>query len=300
MAGATTTMSQTPIPDSGVLSRLIDRTLRCELFDCAATACTHPYSTGWRTAPFMVCAQAVGVDSRIEFSERPALLLRDGEAFIIPAGVPHCITMLAPVTAMSYWSHMQFTVFSCVDLLEIIAPPTILSAAPAARLGALNRELSRLKPLTSLAATVQRRILALQLLAIIIDTTSPSPHRLARLFEIQRVAPALQLIDRQLQDPELGITSLCAVSRLSASRFRTLFRAAVGMSPLDYLQARRMRRAEQLLLGGDERVKAVAALSGWNDQFHFSRSFKRAHGMSPSAYREAGRRSGLAPAGPPS
>jgi len=298
MAGATTTMSQTPVPESGVLARLIDRTLRCELFDCDATVCTHPYSTGWRTAPFMVCAQGVGVDSRIEFSERPALLLRDGEAFAIPAGVPHCITMLAPVTAMSYWSHLQFTVFSCVDLLEILAPPIILSGAPAVALGSLNRELARLKPVNTLSATVQRRILTLQLLAILIDATTPSPHRLARLFEIQRVAPALQLIERQLQDSALGIASLGAVSRLSASRFRAVFRAAVGTSPLDYLQSRRMRRAEQLLLGGDERVKAVAALCGWNDEFHFSRIFKRAHGMSPTAYREAGRRSGLAPAGP--
>ena len=277
------------------MSRLIERSLDVELFDCDVSTCTFPFTTGWRTAPFLVNAHGTGVDSRIDFIDRPSMAMRDGDACCIGAGIRHCITILHPGSGISRWSHIQFTVFASLDLLTVVAPPVILKGRAAIRIGDINTRLTALKQDQRIQAVVQRRILLFEFLSTLLEAGAgmSQDRGLERLRQVQRVAPALGLIDSRLQDPELTVLDLADACQLSASRFRSVFKSAIGSPPQDVLQSRRMRRAEQLLLSSDDKVKAVAALSGWADEFHFSRIFKQLHGMSPRSYREQGRESGL-------
>jgi transcriptional regulator GlxA family with amidase domain len=69
---------------------------------------------------------------------------------------------------------------------------------------------------------------------------------------------------------------------------RTLVRrfgAAVGQTPIAYLQAVRLEAARALLEAGDMPVQAVAAQVGYNDASSFSRLFRKGVGLSPGAYR---------------
>ena len=47
----------------------------------------------------------------------------------------------------------------------------------------------------------------------------------------------------------------------------------------------RLRHAQELLLSTDASVAEVGVRSGFADQFHFSRQFKAAFGLSPRGYR---------------
>ncbi len=73
---------------------------------------------------------------------------------------------------------------------------------------------------------------------------------------------------------------------LSAAQLTSLFRQHVGMPPLRYQNSLRMALARELLDSTDLTVSAVARASGYGDPLYFSRHFSRAHGMSPSQYRE--------------
>lgn len=69
---------------------------------------------------------------------------------------------------------------------------------------------------------------------------------------------------------------------------RTLVRrfgAAVGQTPLGYLQAVRLEAARALLEAGDMSVQSVAAQVGYSDASSFSRLFRQGVGLSPGAYR---------------
>ena len=70
------------------------------------------------------------------------------------------------------------------------------------------------------------------------------------------------------------------------------FAAAVGTTPLGYLQAVRLDAARALLEAGDLGVQAVATQVGYSDVSSFTRLFRHGFGLSPGAYR---RRFRLAP-----
>ena len=75
--------------------------------------------------------------------------------------------------------------------------------------------------------------------------------------------------------------------KLSVSyvHFRRLFRQITGWSPGQYLLECRLRRAEKLLMTSRLRVSEISSECGFEDEFHFSRIFKKHRAMSPSHLR---------------
>ena len=84
---------------------------------------------------------------------------------------------------------------------------------------------------------------------------------------------------------EQGVTSadLEAVTGLSRYALTRHFRACLGTSPHRYLVMRRLDRARSLLLKGASLADA-ALRSGFADQSHMTRHFKKAHGVPPGRW----------------
>ncbi len=74
---------------------------------------------------------------------------------------------------------------------------------------------------------------------------------------------------------------------MSPSRFQHLFKAEVGIAPAHYLRALRMEQAKTLLQTSRLTVKQIMNGVGVEDKSHFAREFKKAYGLTPSAYRAA-------------
>jgi AraC family transcriptional regulator len=95
----------------------------------------------------------------------------------------------------------------------------------------------------------------------------------------------LEYIHEHLDDA-LRLRDLAAVAHLSPYYFARRFKASTGLPPRRYVIARRVERAKQLLRGGDDLTLAqVAARSGFWDQGHFTRHFKRLVGVTPKHFR---------------
>jgi transcriptional regulator GlxA family with amidase domain len=102
-----------------------------------------------------------------------------------------------------------------------------------------------------------------------------------------RITWVMEYMQQHLAAP-LTVPDLAAKVHLSASRFRELFSAQTGMAPLEYLQALRLRRARVLIERTFLNVKDVMGIVGYNDPSHFSRDFRRYHGVTPSSLRGTG------------
>ena len=64
-----------------------------------------------------------------------------------------------------------------------------------------------------------------------------------------------------------------------------------GMTPNDYIRKIRLEKAAELLLTTNMTAAEVAYKVGFDDQYYFSKSFKRYFGQPPSQYRKGSEKS---------
>jgi len=103
----------------------------------------------------------------------------------------------------------------------------------------------------------------------------------------QRVRRAIEHAQRHL-DRRVGVDELADAASLSVPRLTVLFREQLGNSPGHYAEQLRLERAASLLQSTGLSIKEVSAETGFHDQAHFSRRFRRQFGRSPSSFRATG------------
>jgi len=85
------------------------------------------------------------------------------------------------------------------------------------------------------------------------------------------------------------VRELARLLGLSASHFCRAFKCAFGASPRDYVLRRRIEVAQALMLTTSEPLSSIAVNCGMCDQQHFTRSFRRIVGETPSTWRRTRR-----------
>ncbi|PFG28193.1 helix-turn-helix transcriptional regulator [Corynebacterium renale] len=85
----------------------------------------------------------------------------------------------------------------------------------------------------------------------------------------------------------LTLAEIARVAGYSEAYLSTLFTQTMGMTCFDYINRVRLREATRALAHTDERIIDVALDSGFGDAKALSTTFKKAFGLTPSAYREA-------------
>jgi len=83
-----------------------------------------------------------------------------------------------------------------------------------------------------------------------------------------------------------SIASLATKAGLGRSTFARRFRERLGYSPMEFVAKTRMHYAADMLRAGEAPIKTIAAGVGFASRSHFSRAFREAHGVDPSAYRK--------------
>jgi len=102
----------------------------------------------------------------------------------------------------------------------------------------------------------------------------------------RRAIDAALFIDERASDP-LDLDAVASRVELGVFHFLRLFASVVGVTPHQYLVRCRLRRAANLLAEGDRPITDVALECGFGDLSNFVRTFHRAAGVSPGAFRRA-------------
>ncbi|MEQ1840448.1 MAG: helix-turn-helix transcriptional regulator, partial [Verrucomicrobiales bacterium] len=79
---------------------------------------------------------------------------------------------------------------------------------------------------------------------------------------------------------------LAALAKLSVPHFNRLFRKVLRLSPMEYVLSLRVQEAQRLLSTTQSSLSEIAAATGFYDQSHFTKRFRRVTGMTPSEYRK--------------
>lgn len=106
--------------------------------------------------------------------------------------------------------------------------------------------------------------------------------RIARMRTANKI---LNLIHEHYGEP-LSTADLAERLFLSESHLCRLFKQAVGMSPMEYVNKFRVDKACVLLKNTDESISEIARAAGFENLNYFDRIFKRYKNISPGNFRK--------------
>jgi len=177
-----------------------------------------------------------------------------------------------------------------LDPARLTLPPLDGLNLPSLRatMGAVEAELTTGAAGSRLAAESLATVLAVQLLRQVLAPRRPERGRDGELPR-GTLRAVLEYIEDHL-DAGLTLEQLAAAAHLSAYHFARQFKAATGMPPHQYVIARRVARAQQLLHPDrDLALAEIAVRVGFADQSQFTHHFKRLVGVTPRHFRLAAR-----------
>jgi AraC family transcriptional regulator len=132
--------------------------------------------------------------------------------------------------------------------------------------------------------------IGLQLTRRVIELASGKTARRAALSarDRKRAVEAALFIDTHAERA-ISLADAARAVELSAFHFLRVFARALGVTPHQYLVRSRLRRAARLLADDQRPITDVALDVGFADLSNFVRTFHRAAGVSPRAFRRARR-----------
>ena len=99
-----------------------------------------------------------------------------------------------------------------------------------------------------------------------------------------RLARVIEFMSCHFAEP-LTLERLAAEACISKFHFVRLFRERVGQSPHRYLAELRLDAAQRMLISSELSIAEIALECGYSTATHFSTSFARRFGMSPTSFR---------------
>lgn len=108
-----------------------------------------------------------------------------------------------------------------------------------------------------------------------------APRRGLLPWQVRRVTAYM----RDRLDREISLNELAGLLKLSRFHFCTAFRLATGQTPHEWLTARRIERARELLGNPSLRITDIALAVGYGTPSAFTARFRRVLGATPTDYR---------------
>jgi transcriptional regulator of acetoin/glycerol metabolism/AraC-like DNA-binding protein len=146
----------------------------------------------------------------------------------------------------------------------------------------LSPPLSRPKVARSWAEAVVHSRPRISTLGDLTMTAAPEPSRGGLSPAVTR--RVCNYIEGHL-DEKVRLDGLAALAGLSTDHFARAFHQSVGVPPHTYLLRRRLEQVEQMLRETHAPLSEIALATGFSDQSHLARHFRRWSGMSPRQVR---------------
>jgi AraC-like DNA-binding protein len=242
-----------------------------------------------------------------------AVLLTAGDCFLLPRGLPFCLTTnlsLTPVDFRTFLSkrkadtalsdnkttgnyfvggHFLLTGDHADILLKSLPPIVHIkkeSDKEAMRwsLERIEKELRDPQPGGSLIAEQLAYMMLIQ--ALRLHLANGTKECVGWLFALadKQMGAALACLHDDPGHP-WTLKKMAERVRMSRSIFAQSFKATVGTSPMEYLTRWRMLLAGNRLISSDDPISAIALSLGYESESAFSKAFKRVMLRSPRQYR---------------
>jgi AraC family transcriptional regulator, activator of mtrCDE len=269
----------TPLP--GTLDGAIDKLALCKIWP------GHPFDADGAESLTLHCVLEGTMCAEVD-GEAP-IVVPSGSALLLPIGKDICIAARKAESGKGRTPKLRVLIGSVsataavsLGLAGPIARPLLhdLQSAPGAAelLGALLTEVERPGLGTVLVASALMKLYLVQAARLLAQSEPGGDPRVERAIAAVLVNPGAAH----------SIASLADLVGMSRATFIRHFAKATGMNPMQFVAKARLDHAAELLRSTNLPVKVIAAQIGLTNRSHFSRAFRREHGMDPSAFRANG------------
>jgi AraC-like DNA-binding protein len=102
--------------------------------------------------------------------------------------------------------------------------------------------------------------------------------------QFRGLAPVIRYLEENYTS-SVPMSAMARLAGISSTHFNRQFTFLFGMSPTRFVHSLRVEKARQLLIHTDESVGGIALETGYHDQSHFTRHFRRLTGITPGQFR---------------
>lgn len=244
---------------------------------------------------FVLPIQPIEVARQLDGGTKEAALLKPGRVVITAANQHALVAVCSQTIALHVFLNPAVVAEVAHELFGPAASRMTIDSrfdvdddALGAMLRSIGQALDEPPPVSSLKARYLSRTIAAHMLCHYARTSDTAALSAAsRRHDAGQLAGVTDYIHTHLDGP-LRLADLCAVAGLRRTSLIEQIKAATGQTPHQYVTALRIQRAQQLLRQPHVSLTRIALECGFADQSHFSATFKRILGITPSQYRISG------------
>lgn len=279
-------------PDDFRLVHLLT-TLRLSEFECGTSTLStnhdKSYYTSIRVQPWALLTQITDGPVQITLQHK-TFIVNPGQALYIPAHQPYTLQLIDR-DVVSHWLNFNFTVFEHFPLLDLLDVPFVSPESIGNEVRRLQTQVyelihaERSDPGELLRTASLVKQLMYVVLELVMSFSRYKSGGIEKISKLQRFQPVLDYIESHLNE-KITISQLAGLMFISTSHFHKEFQEAFGVSPLQYIQSQRYKKAQSLLATSDLTIQEIANRVGYEQPFPFTRFFKSLYGASPGHYRK--------------
>ncbi|MDR3140767.1 MAG: AraC family transcriptional regulator [Tannerellaceae bacterium] len=224
-------------------------------------------------------------------------IIQPGYLYLIPSFITH------GYESDSTFTHYYFHIYNEYDFFDLHSFPFEIEACEldsllVNRLLAINpnMELKRSDPRSydntqllakrlsdgspNLVASMETKGILSQLLSRFLYKAQPKNN----ISEI-RIIKALQYIHEHIYE-DITINEVARYCNLNSDHFTRIFKKEMAITPLFYINKRKIEKAQLMLALNRKTVKEIAYELSFNNMTHFNKLFNKMVGVSPKTYRK--------------
>jgi AraC-like DNA-binding protein len=208
---------------------------------------------------------------------------RPGQWFLMPQGVKQSYSYTSGPRFKKYWCHFTAKIGES-NLFDLLKTPIYIEIRGDSEPEQLFRELLACGSDDSLASPLRLKAAMLKLIAYYMEHASAcgtgvQPASVTN--PLQAVVDYIHLHYRR----NLTIDELAERAHLHPNYFIRVFKRHFGVSPIQYINRKRVEEAKWLLASTNLLLSEIGARVGISDVSYLSKLFKASTGFSPTAYR---------------
>jgi AraC family transcriptional regulator, arabinose operon regulatory protein len=208
-----------------------------------------------------------------------------GQLLFAPAGVVQSYSVTNDPPFTMYWCHFTSNI-GFYQLFRSNGIPNMITVRDGIRLLDYFRQLIDNRVTQRPTSSIKIQSALFEMIAYYIDNAIMNTDDDVQHSSINKLVETIRYIDANL-DKEMTIHELSQTAHFHPNYFMRFFKTHLGVSPMRYIYDRRLEKAKELLVCRSLSINEVARTTGFNDASHFSTSFKKHVGVSPSEFRKS-------------